>query len=155
MISSIFTSYHNIISEYFSDIFAGSSSFITFYQLLPRFVSCAHQSSTIFQPFRSIFQAIFSTFCFPPLCTAPMWHPGTLSPRGQVESLRQQLSTTQQQLLDSEAAAQAASVARDGASAMAPTRVTRVQEKCRKIGSILGCGPRIFCPCCFGGMFTK
>ena len=55
MISSIFTSYHNIISEYFSDIFAGSSSFIKFYQLLPRFVSCAHQSSTIFQPFRSIF----------------------------------------------------------------------------------------------------
>lgn len=36
--------------------------------------------------------------------------------QGQVESLRQQLSTTQQQLLDSEAAAQAASVARDGAS---------------------------------------
>lgn len=80
MISSIFTSYHNIISEYFSDIFAGSSSFITFYQLLPRFVSCAHQSSTIFQPFRSIFQAIFSTFCFPPSLHGPHVAPGDAVP---------------------------------------------------------------------------
>ena len=69
-----FISYLNI-----SHIFAGSSSFITFYQLPPRFVSCAHQSSTIFQPFRSIFPGIFSTFCFPPLCTVPPRSSGILA----------------------------------------------------------------------------
>ena len=138
-----FISYLNI-SLIFLLVPAVSSHFISCFQDL----SPVPISQVLFSNHSEAFFKHFSPlFASPPLCTAP---------RGQVESLRQQLSTTQQQLLDSEAAAQAASVARYGASAMAgkPTRVTRVQEKCRKIGSILGCG-RIFCPCCFGGMFTK